>query len=585
MKKVRRAAGRNEPNEAVRKNSILPEYTLHHLVKERYPRFADALADLDDALTLTFLFATLPGDRVKKVTHKAKQLAASWGAYCATTCAVTKSFISIKGVYMEALINGVPVRWIVPHSFTQFIPQDVDFRIMGTFFEFYDTLLSFVLYKLYNDIGVRYPLRGGTVYEAGSTSSVLAANLKLLTMATKPSSGAISKVVDAAVQKGGSIKAPAKGTVTDEKALNESVGAALNHLPSEDEDEEKDDDDESIDIAGPLKAALETIEAKEGESSFSGTKLDGESLKRKRLFAGLTMFLSREIPRGYLELVCVAFGAKVGWEADDSPISVRGESVFVAWAITHTIFFKMDDPSITHHICDRPQLPKSYSSLPKHREFVQPQWIVDCANNVFLLPISKYAVGQSLPPHLSPWVDHDEEGYKPKYAEEIEKMKNGETISGETEIEPAGQFVEKVADQDEANVDIVAADEEMGDAESDGSEEEDEATSNAKQEKARIKQEEETQRLAKSMMSRKATHLYKRMQNGLSKKQAKVDALHQRRKELDNTVKPEIKGKEKDDAGKTPQKLKVERLKDERKKLGKTYSKVEVVKKAKKRNM
>lgn len=328
MKKVRRAAGRNEQNEAIRKNSILPEYTLHHLVKERYPRFVDALADLDDALTLTFLFATLPGDRVKKVTFKAKQLAASWGAYCATTCAVTKSFISIKGVYMEALIRGVPVRWIVPHSFTQYIPQDVDFRIMGTFFEFYETLLSFVLYKLYNDIGVRYPLKSDTIHEAGSTSSVLASNLKLLKMVTKPSSGSISKVVDEAVKKGAASITKPEEKAIDDKELSQSVEAVLNQLPSEDEDE-KDNDDESVDVAGPLKTALESIERLEGESTISGSKLDGESLQRKRLFAGLTMFLSREIPRGYLELVCIAFGAKVGWEGDDSPISVCTQADFI----------------------------------------------------------------------------------------------------------------------------------------------------------------------------------------------------------------------------------------------------------------
>jgi pescadillo len=226
--------------------------------------------------------------------------------------------------------------------------------------------------------------------------------------------------------------------------------------------------------------------------------------------------------------------------------------------------------------------------LPKHREFVQPQWIVDCANNVFLLPISRYAVGQSLPPHLSPWVDHDEEGYKPKYAEEIEKMKNGEAISSEMETEPAGQLVEKAADRETVNVETATVDEAMEDSDSEQSEEEDEATTKAKQEKARIKQEEEAQRLAKSMMSRKATHLYQRMQNGLSKKQAKVDALHQRRKELDSKVKTDdrvlIKGKEKDGAGKTPLKLKVERLKDERKKLEKTYAKAEAAQKSKKRH-
>lgn len=335
MKKVKRAAGRNEPNEAIRKNSILPEYTLHHLVKERYPRFVDALADFDDALTLTYLFATLPGDKVKKVTTKAKQLAASWGAYCATTCAVTKSFISIKGVFMEASVRGVPIRWIVPHAFTQFIPEDVDFRIMGTFFEFYETLLNFVLYKLYNDLGVRYPLKDGAIFQAGSTSAVLAAHLCVLKTATQQSAGSISRVMDQAVQKESKDEEePTKATKSEkkqEKALIESVGAALNQLPSEDEEEMDADDNASVDMAGPLKVALESIEAQESESTVIGSKLDAESLKRKRLFAGLTIFLSREVPRGYLELVAMAFGAKVGWEGEDSPFSVRSMSLSRSW--------------------------------------------------------------------------------------------------------------------------------------------------------------------------------------------------------------------------------------------------------------
>lgn len=105
MKKVRKAANRNEKDEARRMHAALaPKYTLHHLVRERYPRFADALGDLDDALCLVNLFACLPSDgRISaEVTRKAQKLAAGWGAYCSATGSISKSFVSVKGVYLEA---------------------------------------------------------------------------------------------------------------------------------------------------------------------------------------------------------------------------------------------------------------------------------------------------------------------------------------------------------------------------------------------------------------------------------------------------------------------------------------------------
>ena len=39
----------------------------------------------------------------------------------------------------------------------QVLPTDVDYRVMLTFLEFYQTLLQFVNFKLYNTLGVRYP--------------------------------------------------------------------------------------------------------------------------------------------------------------------------------------------------------------------------------------------------------------------------------------------------------------------------------------------------------------------------------------------------------------------------------------------
>ena len=52
------------------------------------------------------LFACLPSDgRVQAgLTRKAQVLSAGWGAYCATTGSIVKTFVSVKGVYLEAEI-------------------------------------------------------------------------------------------------------------------------------------------------------------------------------------------------------------------------------------------------------------------------------------------------------------------------------------------------------------------------------------------------------------------------------------------------------------------------------------------------
>lgn len=521
-------------------------------MKERYPRFVDALSDVDDALTLAHLFAALPGegDIKSKVTNKAKTLVAAWGAYCATTSSITKSFISVKGVYMEASVRGTPVRWVVPHAFTQYLPEDVDYRVMMTFFEFYETLVNFVLFKLYNDIGVRYPFPlkdlGGEM--TGSTSSILGANLRALTNALASSKGAVSNVVSAAVQSSTNDKeekAPKEsGGKRKSKDLVKSVGAALSKLVGEESDAEMENDDDSVDVAGPLQAALENMAEEQARASVpgAGDDVDDDALKRKRLFEGLTFFLSREIPRGYLELVCLAYGGKVGWEGEDSP-------------------FSMKDPSITHHIVDRPQLPGNYESLPKSREYVQPQWILDCANFMFLLPIARYAAGCELPPHLSPWVDDEEEGYRPAYAEEIERIKNGETI------DPAEVKLKRNADEMEEAEDDSEVDGDEDEEEEDSEEEEDTEEVRQRKDRKRKKEEQEVHDLAKTVMSRKAAHLYGRMQHGIAAKKTKVETLHNRRKEI-GTANP----KEKDKDGRTIAKQKIDRLKDERKAKNRAYA-------------
>ena len=80
MKKIRRAAGRNQFEEARRKDELKPDFRLDHLVKERYPRFIDALRDLDDALCMVHMFASLPsqGRVTAEKTASCQQLALQW---------------------------------------------------------------------------------------------------------------------------------------------------------------------------------------------------------------------------------------------------------------------------------------------------------------------------------------------------------------------------------------------------------------------------------------------------------------------------------------------------------------------------
>ena len=69
---------------------------------------------------------------------------------------------------------------------------------------------------------------------------------------------------------------------------------------------------------------------------------------------------------------------------------------------------------------DRP-LPAD-AAKDKSKEYVQPQYIVDSVNNLFLLPTKPYLPGIAAPPHLSPFIDNEAEGYLPDRQREINSL-------------------------------------------------------------------------------------------------------------------------------------------------------------------
>lgn len=91
--------------------------------------------------------------------------------YCTVAQVFTKAFFSIKGVYYRVQIMGVQITWLQPYRFNQRLPFDVDYKIMGTFLEFYQALLKFTNYKLFSDIGQKYPL--GDQYPVSQSSTYL----------------------------------------------------------------------------------------------------------------------------------------------------------------------------------------------------------------------------------------------------------------------------------------------------------------------------------------------------------------------------------------------------------------------------
>lgn len=537
MKKIRKAAGRNQFVEARRKDRMKPTIVLDHLVKERYPRFIDALRDLDDPLCMIHLFAAMPsvGRITTERTTKCNELVRHWQFYIAMSKSLNKVFVSVKGVYFQAEIMGELVTWLVPHKFTQSIPKEVDIRVMMTFLDFYEVLMKFILFKLYHMQGLRYPpIIDKELNDVGCC---------LLAVKTKP----LEPLADDRIATTDNLESDtnqieknkiefsnSSASINDEKliALNKKIATLV--------DIDEDEDDDEVSIAGPLGDAFTSLrqndDGQDDEERRTFTSHD-DTNKRSKLFQNLKFFVNREVPLDWLQLCTLSFGASIGWDGEASP-------------------FDSSDPGITHHVVDRPM----QGIQNQTREYVQPQWVLDCINAQILLPVHQYRPGCKLPPHLSPFVDDSKEGYLPKYREEIKKLQAAQDQARSALDTNTASVVEKeVLDGSGSDSDdedspkqtmssnkgsvskavVSSHSDEESESSSEESDEEPVSTKGPKgvvhvPSQVQQSETEEHAELSRIMMSKKTKRLYGRMQHGIKQKQELVNKLEVKRNQLES---------------------------------------------------
>lgn len=409
----------------------MPRMRLDHIIKERYPTFVDALRDLDDALTLLFLFANLPSTPSvpPNIIARCQRLTLEFEHYIIRTASLRKSFLSIKGIYYQATIQGQDVLWLVPYRFVQRGGAEgggeVDYRIMATFVEFYAALLGFVNFRLYTGIGLVYPPK------LEKEKEDMGAELGALKLESKGEDGSVEAITNGDGDSSGRAQKEADRLLTasaEEEQQAEKAAA---------EDEEEPSTATALDTFAPIDSTADTLDQ---------PSLTSDPNTASKLFEPFTFFLSRETPRHPLEFVLRAFGCKrIAWSSSIDEAGLSGS------------YCTEDDERITHQVVDRPDLPlpsppqtddeeldedgdamvvrKTNERVPG-RVYIQPQWIWDCVNAGHLLRTDLYAPGATLPPHLSPFVKPKKGEYDPtKSVEEQDGFDEADVDEDESDQE------------------------------------------------------------------------------------------------------------------------------------------------------
>lgn len=492
VRKLRKAYGKSEWNTVERLKDNKPNYKLDHIVKERYPTFIDALRDLDDALSMCFLFSTFPrtGKCHVQTIQLCRRLTVEFLHYVIAARALRKVFLSIKGVYYQAEVLGQPIVWITPYAFSHDHPTDVDYRVMATFTEFYTTLLGFVNFRLYQSLNLHYPpkLENQAHTEAKAHEDSYALD----------SESSMEKLA----------------------ALSASLARAV--LPAE-EEAEADEFPADGEMTGQEEDRRKELEAQE---------------RHKKLFEGLKFFLNREVPREALAFIIRSFGGDVSWD--------KSLCIGATYDVT--------DSCITHQIVDRPgqQTPvigRYYVQPQWVFDSVNARLLLPVADYFpgvqlppHLSPFVSEKEGDYVPPEKLKLLAL-QRGEHPGNLNESE----------EEDEEDDGDSDERGENEEEEEEDVEAGSEKEEEARLTALEEQRMEGKKPRvmagtvklEDKQRLAQEEESEakRLAVMMMKKREKYLYNKIMFGKRRRIREANKLAEKRKAHDESVRSEKKAK------------------------------------------
>ncbi|XP_028384169.1 pescadillo homolog [Phyllostomus discolor] len=491
VRKLRKAYGKSEWNTVERLKDNKPYYKLDHIVKERYPTFIDALRDLDDALSMCFLFSTFPrtGKCHVQTIQLCRRLTVEFMHYVIAARALRKVFLSIKGIYYQADVLGQPIVWITPYAFSHDHPTDVDYRVMATFTEFYTTLLGFVNFRLYQSLNLHYPpkLEGQARTEVTAREDTYALD----------SESSMEKLA----------------------ALGASLARVV--VPAE-EEPEVDEFPADGEMAAQEEDRRKELAAQE---------------KHKKLFEGLKFFLSREVPREALAFIIRSFGGDVSWD----------KSVCIGAT------YDVSDSCVTHQIVDRPgqQMPvigRYYVQPQWVFDSVNARLLLPVADYFpgvqlppHLSPFVSEKEGDYVPPEKLKLLalQRGEHPGNLNDSEEEEEEEDNDS-DGDEEGENEEEDLEAGSEKEE-EAQLTALEERR----MEGKKPKVVAGTVKLEDKQRLAQEEESEakRLAIMMMKKREKYLYNKIMFGKKRKIREANKLAEKRKAHDEAVKSEKKAK------------------------------------------